>query len=101
MFPDSADMALYVLNAVATRVVAGARIVPGEVVALHELGRHAIADEVPNPGQIAFQANTFYQRPPEYSVPLIQLTLTDTEGRLPSDAGYNWRPQPAPGTFRA
>jgi hypothetical protein len=101
LFPDSVDLAFYVLNTVAARVVGGQRIISGQVVALHEIGRHAIAAEVPNPGQIAFRANDYYQRPPEYSVPLLQLTLTDAEGRLPSDPGYDYRPQPEPGEFTA
>jgi hypothetical protein len=94
MFPESSDQALYVLNFVSARVLGGGRLLPGEVVGLHDIGRHAIVQNVANPGEIAFRANDYYQRPPEASVPLLLLTLTDTEGRLPADVGYSGRPQP-------
>ncbi|WP_457098433.1 DUF4262 domain-containing protein [Microbacterium sp. P5_E9] len=50
-----------------------------------------------------FAANRFYQRPDEASVPALQLTYPDKEGRFPWDAGCSlpaWR-QPRPGEFRA
>ena len=61
-----------------------------------------IPEEVPNPGEIVFEANRFYQRPNEASVPVLQLTYTDKNGRYPWDEGC-LRPelQPRPGTWRA
>lgn len=33
--------------------------------------------------------------------PMLQLALTDENGKFPWDVGYDWRPQPKPGGFRA
>ena len=101
IFPDSQQTADHVLTSVAKRVLAGSRIVEGEIVELHVLGRHALAERVPNPGQVVFAANNYYQRPPQVSVPVLQLTLTDLKGRFPWEADYDWRPQPKPGSFAA
>jgi hypothetical protein len=60
-------------------------------------------EEVPNPGEIVFGANRFYQRPDEASVPVLQLTYDDLGGRFPWQDGYanpDWI-QPRPGEFRA
>jgi hypothetical protein len=57
---------------------------------------------VPNPGEILLGANGYYQRPPEYSVPALQLSYDDKEGRFPWEPGYaSPAMQPRPGTFAA
>ena len=61
-----------------------------------------LVEDVPNPGEIAFAANRYYQRPNEASVPLLQLTYDDRDGRFPTDDGYSnpdWV-QPRPGDWR-
>lgn len=65
--------------------------------------RRFVAEAVPNPGDIAFNANRFYQRPPEFSVPLLQLSYPDRRGRLPSDPSYSGsrKRQPRPGEWDA
>ena len=61
-----------------------------------------ITEELPNPGEIVFTANRFYRRPDRYSVPVLQLTYDDENGRFPWDEGFvNPESQPRPGTFRA
>ncbi|GEP46529.1 hypothetical protein FVP74_05180 [Microbacterium saccharophilum] len=53
--------------------------------------------------QYAFAANRFDQRPDEFSVPLLQLTYDDRDGRFPDEDGYadaSWI-QPRPGEFSA
>ena len=48
-------------------------------------------------------ANRHYQRPREASVPVLQLTWDDRNGRFPWEDGYSVpvTVQPRPGTFRA
>jgi hypothetical protein len=49
-----------------------------------------------------FEANRFYQRPDEFSVPVLQLSYDDTEGRFPWEDGFATPEiQPRPGTFKA
>lgn len=61
-----------------------------------------IAEEVPNPGEIVFSANRFYERPAGYSVPALQVGYDDDNGRFPWDPGFSHPElQPRPGTFRA
>nr|WP_274635704.1 DUF4262 domain-containing protein [Microbacterium bovistercoris] len=95
--------ACHILNDIAARVRAGADLVAGEVVTFDGWGHRALVEPVPNPGEIVFAANRFYQRPSEASVPVYQLTLDDQDGRFPGQDGYA-RPawvQPRPGEFRA
>jgi Domain of unknown function (DUF4262) len=48
------------------------------------------------------EANRFYLRPDEASVPVLQLTYDDRPGRFPWEPGYAVPDmQPRPGTFRA
>lgn len=91
------------LNAAARLVRDGGRIMPGIATTIPGWGRRVIAEEVPNPGDIAFNANGHYQRPPEYSVPLLQLSYPDSRGRFPSDPAYSGsgRRQPRPGEWDA
>jgi len=92
-----------VLNKVARMVVDGRNLVPGEVIPDDE-GRAIVTVEVlPNPGEILFSANRFYERPDEYSVPAYQLTWADAAGRFPWDPRCEGqsRRQPRPGTWQA
>jgi hypothetical protein len=91
------------LNKVAQWVVDGRNLVPGEVIP-DDAGQDILTVEVlPNPGEILFSANRFYERPDEYSVPALQLTWADAAGRFPWDPGCSHAPdrQPRPGTWRA
>ena len=97
------DTAGRMLNHMADLVFDGRNLVPGEVV-VHEDGAQLFTVEpVPNPGEILFSANRFYQRPDEFSVPAYQLTWAHPGGVFPWDAGYPCPPecQPRPGTWRA
>jgi hypothetical protein len=91
------------LNDLARQVYEGRQLVPGEVVAFEHWQHRVFVEESPNPGEIVFAANLHYQRPAEYSVPVLQLTTDDILGNFPWDPGYSvdaWR-QPRPGTFDA
>lgn len=92
-----------VLNEVSALVRGGRNIVPGEQLSFTDWPRRAVAEVVPNPGEIVFAANRFYQRPAEASVTLLQLTYDDENGRFPWEKGYSnpaWV-QPRPGELRA
>lgn len=76
-------------------------LTPGQEVDVD--GVPVLVEEVPNPGQVVFAANFFYERPPEFSVPAYQLTWADHMGRFPWDAGHRpgeWA-QLRPGELRA
>jgi hypothetical protein len=91
------------LNRTAQLVLDGRDLVPGEVL-LNDDGQPAVTVEIlPNPGEILFSANRFYERPDEFSVPAYQLTWAHPGGLFPWDAGYPCGPecQPRPGTWRA
>ena len=91
------------LNDLRDRIVAGRDLVPGELLTFAGWTHRVTVEHVPNPGEIAFAANRFYERPAEFSVPLLQLTYDDREGRFPWEDGYAnpaWV-QPRPGTFSA
>ncbi|MBW9092869.1 DUF4262 domain-containing protein [Microbacterium jejuense] len=91
------------LNDVAARVRAGDDLVAGQLLEFAGWGHRVTVEEVPNPGEIVFAANRYYQRPAEASVPVYQLTYDDRGGLFPWDDGYDtaaWI-QPRPGTFRA
>ncbi|MGY1826172.1 DUF4262 domain-containing protein [Blastococcus sp. SYSU DS0541] len=61
------------LDHVAGLVLDGRDLVPGEVLT-HGRAEPLVVEELPNPGEVLFSANRFYQRPDEYSVPAYQLT---------------------------
>ncbi|HEY7564986.1 MAG TPA: DUF4262 domain-containing protein [Acidimicrobiia bacterium] len=91
-----------VVNNLGRRVQRGEAILPGQLFTFKEWPRRVIPEEVPNPGEILFDANDYYHRPPEASVPALQLSYDDERGRFPWDAGYSTPElQPRPGTFRA
>ncbi|HKX75856.1 MAG TPA: DUF4262 domain-containing protein [Acidimicrobiia bacterium] len=97
--PDAAGT---VLNAFGKMIRRGENLVPGQLVSLPGGHHQFVVEEVPNPGEIVFGANDFYQRPPEASVPVLQLTYDDGNGVFPWDPDYPVpEMQPRPGTFRA
>lgn len=90
------------LNAFGERIRRGEDLVPGQLITLPGDHHRFVVEEVPNPGEIVFAANDFYQRPDEASVPVLQLTYDDGGGIFPWDDGYPApQMQPRPGTFRA
>lgn len=91
-----------VLNTLGQQIREGDTVMPGLIIAFEEWPHRVIPEPVPNAGEIVLGANSFYQRPPEHSVPVLQLTYDDTEGRFPWDKGYTAPElQPRPGTFTA
>jgi Domain of unknown function (DUF4262) len=77
-------------------------LMPGQMMELEGWRHRFVPEEVPNPGEIVFSANRFYQRPAQYSVPVLQLSYDDRQGRFPWDPGHDSpEMQPRPGTFRA
>jgi hypothetical protein len=90
------------LNTLALRIRQGEVLIPGLIITFKDWPHRIIPEVVPNPGEIVLGANSFYQRPPEHSVPVLQLTYDDTEGRFPWDQGcIAPELQPRPGTFAA
>lgn len=90
------------LNTVGEGIRSGGDLVPGIEFSVGTWPRTVIAEVVPNPGEIVFTANRFYERPPEYSVPVLQLSYTDETGSYPWDPGFiDPESQPRPGTFEA
>lgn len=99
---DQQGVSIAALNAAARVILDGGQIMPGIEITIPGWSR-AVAEEVPSPGDIAFSANSHYRRPPEYSVPLLQLAYPDNRGRFPSDPAYSGsrRRQPRPGQWDA
>ncbi len=96
------ETAAAVLNDLGERVRAGEALLPGQLITFHDWPHRIIPESVPNPGDIVFSANDFYRQPDKHSVPVLQLTYDDTEGRFPWDDGYAApEMQPRPGTFNA
>lgn len=92
----------HVLNHLGERVRDGEALLPDQLLTMDEWPHRIIPEHVPNPGEIVFDSNSYYQRPDEYSVPVLQLSYDDSEGRFPWDDGYAPPAvQPRPGTFRA
>jgi hypothetical protein len=92
-----------VLNEVAAMVLDGRDLVAGEVIHDDDGLPVLAVEELPNPGEVLFSANRFYQRPDEFSVPAYQLTWALPGGVFPWDDDYPCEPdcQPRPGTWRA
>ncbi|RZU30602.1 DUF4262 domain-containing protein [Blastococcus saxobsidens] len=92
-----------VLDEVAALVLGGRDLLPGELVVLEGGERLLTVEPLPNPAEILFSANRFYQRPDEFSVPAYQLTWAHEGGAFPWDPGCPCPPecQPRPGTWRA
>jgi hypothetical protein len=96
------DTAVGVLDDLGHRIRRGEPLLPGQLVTFDRWPHRIIPEEVPNPGEILFMANTYYRRPSEYSVPALQLSYDDIEGRFPWEEGYAApHLQPRPGTFTA
>lgn len=94
------DSASFVLNSIFTRIAGGGDLTPGEVIELEDCNTRFFVETLPNPGEILYSANRYYQRPPEASVPAYQLTW-DLKGTFPWDQvhPYDDGRQPRPGTF--
>ncbi len=91
-----------VLNDLGKRVRAGEALLPGQIVEFDAWPHRIVPELVPNPHEILFAANAFYQRPDGYPVPALQLSYDDLNGLFPWEAGYAAPDmQPRPGTFRA
>ncbi len=91
------------LNEVVRRIREGENLVPGQLLEFDAWRHRVTIEAVPNPGEIVFGANRFAQRPPGASVPVLQLTYDDLNGRFPWEEGYQnlgWL-QPRPGEFQA
>jgi hypothetical protein len=102
IFDVDQDTAAMVLNRIGDRVRHGTNLLPGRMIRVAGWPHRIVPEEVPNPGEIVFEANRFYDRPAQASVPVLQLTYDDGKGRFPGDAGYSSpHTQPRPGTFRA
>lgn len=102
IFSVTPGIAAGVLNTLGRRIRLGATLLPGQLVTFEEWAHRIIPEVVPNPGQIVYAANRYYKRPPDASVPVLQLSYDDTAGRFPWDEGCAAPDtQPRPGTFRA
>lgn len=100
IFGVTPGVAVYVFRQLGDRVLEGDHLIPGQIIEFVE--HRAIVEEVPNPGDIVFTANDFYQRPDRFSVPVLQLTYDDADGRFPWEEGCQVADlQPRPGTFQA
>ncbi|CCG02113.1 DUF4262 domain-containing protein [Blastococcus saxobsidens] len=97
------ETACRMLNTVADLVLDGRDLLPGEVIGQEDGERMLTVEVLPNPAEVLFSANRFYQRPDEFSVPAYQLTWAHAGGVFPWDRGYPCPPecQPRPGTWRA
>jgi hypothetical protein len=102
LFDVPMDVAGSVLNDLGRRIRDGQDFVPGQLLTFDNCRCRIVVEAVPNPGEIVFAANRHYQRPPEASVPVFQLSYADEAGRFPWDPQYaSPALQPRPGTFRA
>lgn len=91
-----------VLNTLGDRIKEGENLIAGIELTVGAWPHKVVPEEVPNPGEIVFGANRFYQRPDEVSVPVLQITYDDEKGLFPWDDGFvDVGSQPRPGTFRA
>lgn len=96
------ETAAGVLNDLGNRIRAGESLLSGQLITFADWPHRIVPEVVPNPSEIVFAANDFYQRPAEESVPVLQLSYDDTAGRFPWDDQYAApEMQPRPGTFRA
>lgn len=103
VFDLPAEIASRLLNQLGRRVRAGETLIPGQLVTPEDWVHRVVLEDVPNAGDIVFSANRFYQRPGEFSVPVLQVTYDDDNGRFPWDDGYDsgCGRQPRPGEFSA
>ena len=93
-----------ILQRVAELVLVSRRLVPGEQIAFPDRDDPLVAELLPNPGEVLFGANRFYDRPDDVSVPAFQITWQHADGSYPWDDDYPCDPaecQPRPGTWWA
>ena len=91
-----------VLNNLARRVMAGQNLIPGTMLGFEEWPHSMVPEVLPNPGEVLYTANRYYQRPDHASVPALQLSYDDMAGRFPWEDGYAAPDrQPRPGTWSA
>lgn len=92
-----------VLTRAAELVLGGRDLLPGEHLSWPDRPDGLVVEVLPNPGEVLFCANRFYQRPDEFSVPAYQLAWQHRDGTWPWDAAYPCGPgcQPRPGSWRA
>lgn len=95
------DATSWLFNTLGARIRGDEALVPGRIINIDGWDHRVMVEEVPNPGEIVFSANRFYERPAEYSVPVLQLSHDDGEERFPWEDGYSGPEQPRPGTFQA
>lgn len=96
------ETAVAVLNELGERIRSGATLVVGQMITFDWWPHRIVPEEVPNPGEIVYSANRFYDRPDQASVPVLQLSYDDREGRFPWEENYAAPgKQPRPGTFTA
>jgi hypothetical protein len=102
VFGLDAHDAAGLLNTLGERIREGEALLPGVMITVANWPHRVIPEEVPNPGEIVFEANRFYQRPSLFSVRVFQLTYDDERGRFPWDEGFESpETQPRPGSFQA
>ncbi|MGH8952310.1 MAG: DUF4262 domain-containing protein [Acidimicrobiia bacterium] len=102
IFGVTPEIAVGVLNTVGEQIRQGADLLPGQMLTFEEWPHRIIPEVVPNPGDIVLLSNDFYGRTSERSVPVLQLSYDDIEGRFPWEDGYAAPDmQPRPGTFTA
>ena len=98
--PTEAVIELF--NDVGDRIRQGSALAPGFEIEFERWQHKVVPEEVPNPEDIVFEANRFYQRPLDSPVPVLQLTYDDGNGVYPWDKDYPTpEMQPRPGTFAA
>ncbi len=96
------EVAGAVLNDLGRRIKNGAALLSGQLVTFRDRPQRIIPEVVPNPEEIVYTANRFYGMASDASVPVLQLSYDDPEGRFPWEPGYPTPAlQPRPGTFRA
>ena len=96
------EVASGVLNTLGDRIRAGEVLLPNFQVTFDDNAWKIVPETVPNPGEILIGANAYYDRPDFASVPALQLSYDDREGRFPWEPQYAApRMQPRPGTFTA
>jgi hypothetical protein len=83
-----------VLNALGESIRAGDQLLPSQMITFEEWPHRIIPEQVPNPGEIVFAANRFYQRPDEASVPVLpsarihpSFRRVNPRGRVPLGVG--------------
>ncbi len=102
VFDLSQQDSAHLLNGMASRVLSGEDFLPGEMIGFAEWPHRAILEHVPNAGDIVFEANRYYERHDGFSVPVLQVSYDDEEGRFPWEEGFSCpKRQPRPGAFQA